>query len=52
MKRLGLHGLRRGKVVRTTVPNRATPCPLDRVNRLFSRPCKTPETHMNAGDLG
>ena len=35
MKRLGLQGVRRGKVVRTTVQDRAMPCPLDRVNRQF-----------------
>ena len=35
MKRLGLQGTRRGKVVRTTVPDKALPCPLDRVNRQF-----------------
>ncbi len=35
MKRLGLAGVRRGKVVRTTVPDHAVPCPLDRVNRQF-----------------
>jgi transposase InsO family protein len=35
MKRLGLQGVRRGKVVRTTVPDKAAPCPLDRVNRQF-----------------
>ena len=35
MKRLGLHGVRRGKVIRTTVLDKATPCPLDRVNRQF-----------------
>jgi putative transposase len=35
MKRLGLQGVRRGKVVRTTVPDKALPCPLDRVNRQF-----------------
>ena len=35
MKRLGLEGVRRGKVVRTTVPDHAVPCPLDRVNRQF-----------------
>lgn len=35
MKRLGLEGARRGKVVRTTIPNKALPCPLDRVNRQF-----------------
>ena len=37
---LGLHGVRRGKTVRTTVPDASAPCPLDRVNRQFtaSRP--------------
>ena len=35
MKRLGLEGARRGKVVRTTVPDKALPRPLDRVNRQF-----------------
>jgi putative transposase len=35
MKHLGLQGARRGKVVRTTVPDKALPCPLDRVNRQF-----------------
>src|SRR3954466_5951592 len=35
MKRQGLHGIKRGKVVRTTMANAAMPCPLDRVNRQF-----------------
>lgn len=35
MKRLGIEGVRRGKVVRTTFPDRTLPCPLDRVNRQF-----------------
>ena len=35
MKRLGLQGVRRGTVVRTTVSDMKTPCPLDRVNREF-----------------
>ena len=35
MKRLGLQGVRRGKVVRTTVPDASVPCPRDRVNRHF-----------------
>ena len=35
MRRMGLHGVRRGKVVRTTRPDPAAPCPLDRVNRQF-----------------
>ena len=35
MKREGLHGARRGKVVRTTIPDKVALCPLDRVNRQF-----------------
>lgn len=35
MRRLGLRGVMRGKVVRTTVPDAKAPCPLDRVNRQF-----------------
>lgn len=35
MKRLGLQGVRRGKVVRTTIADKAIVCPLDRVNRQF-----------------
>ena len=35
MSRLGLQGARRGKRVRTTVPDQSVPCPLDRVNRQF-----------------
>ncbi len=36
MKRLGLEGARRGKTVRTTVPDKALPCPQDRVKRQFT----------------
>ena len=35
MRQLSLHGVRRGRSVRTTVPDGAVPCPLDRVNRQF-----------------
>ena len=35
MKRLGLQGVRRGKVIRTTIGDAKAPCPLDRVNRQF-----------------
>ena len=35
MQTLGLQGARRGKQVKTTVPNRKAPCPLDHVNRHF-----------------
>ncbi len=35
MKRLGLQGVRRGKVIRTTVCDAKVPCPLDKVNRQF-----------------
>lgn len=34
-RRLGLRGVMRGKVVRTTVGDAKAPCPLDRVNRQF-----------------
>ena len=35
MKRLGLSGVVRGKTVKTTISDKAQPCPLDRVNRQF-----------------
>ena len=35
MRRLGLRGVMRGKVVRTTISDNKAPCPLDRVNRQF-----------------
>jgi putative transposase len=35
MRQLGLRGIVRGKVVRTTVSDSKAPCPLDRVNRQF-----------------
>lgn len=35
MRQLGLQGVRRGKTVRTTIPDPKAPCPLDRVNRQF-----------------
>jgi transposase InsO family protein len=35
MRLCGLRGVRRGKVVRTTIGDKAVPCPLDRVNRQF-----------------
>ena len=35
MRHLGLQGVRRGKVVKTTVSDAAAPCLLDRVNRQF-----------------
>lgn len=38
MGRARLQGVRRGKVVRTTVPDTSAPCPLDRVNRQFKAP--------------
>ena len=38
MRQLGLQGVRRGKAVRTTVPDPKAPCPLDRVNRQFRAP--------------
>jgi transposase InsO family protein len=35
MKKMGLQGVIRGRRVRTTVPDKAAPCPLDHVNRQF-----------------
>ncbi|MBL8477553.1 MAG: IS3 family transposase [Methyloversatilis sp.] len=35
MRRLGLRGVMRGKVVRTTIRDHKAPCPLDKVNRQF-----------------
>ena len=35
MQRLGLRGVVRGKVVRTTISDNTVPCPLDKVNRQF-----------------
>ncbi len=35
MRQQGLRGVRRGKVVRTTISDSKTVCPLDRVNRQF-----------------
>ena len=35
MRRLGLRGVIRGRTVKTTVSDKATPCPLDKVNRQF-----------------
>ena len=35
MRQMGLCGAVRGKETRTTVPDKATPCPADRVNRQF-----------------
>ena len=35
MRRQGLRGVMRGKVVRTTISDSKAPCPLDRVNRQF-----------------
>ena len=35
MRRLGLRGVKRGKVVRTTISDKKVLCPLDKVNRQF-----------------
>jgi len=36
MRSMALHGVIRGKPVRTTISDKAAPCPLDHVNRKFS----------------
>jgi putative transposase len=38
MREMGLEGVIRGKPVRTTVSDKAAPCPLDKVNRQFRAP--------------
>ena len=38
MKAMGLEGIIRGKPIRTTVSDKAAPCPLDHVNRQFHVP--------------
>jgi putative transposase len=38
IRSMGLQGAVRGKLVRTTVSDKAAPCPLDRVNRQFQAP--------------
>jgi transposase InsO family protein len=38
MRGMGLAGVIRGKPVRTTISDKAAPCPLDRVNRQFRAP--------------
>jgi len=38
MKEMGIEGVVRGKKVKTTIPDKAAPCPLDRVNRQFRVP--------------
>ena len=35
MREIGIEGVRRGKKVKTTWPDKALPCPMDRVNRQF-----------------
>ena len=38
MRVMGLHGVIRGKAIRTTTPDKSAPCPLDHVNRQFHAP--------------
>ena len=38
MKDIGIEGVIRGKRPKTTIPDKALPCPLDRVNRQFHAP--------------
>ena len=38
MRSMGLRGVVRGKEVRTTIADKATPCPADKVNRQFRAP--------------
>ncbi len=47
MRTMGLAGVVRGRRVRTTVPDPAAACPLDRVNRQFQG--RMPEPAMGGG---
>ena len=38
MRNMGLQGVIRGKPIRTTISDKAAPCPLDHVNRQFRAP--------------
>ena len=38
MRQMGLKGVMRGKPVRTTISDKAAPCPADKVNRQFQAP--------------
>src|SRR5215475_11389182 len=38
MRDMGLQGVIRGKSVKTTISDKAAPCPLDHVNRQFKAP--------------
>ena len=38
MKEMGIAGAIHGRTVRTTVPDKAQPCPLDKVHRQFQPP--------------
>lgn len=38
MKEMGIEGVIRGKKVKTTIPDKSAPCPMDRVNRKFRVP--------------
>ena len=42
MREMGLHGVIRGKSIRTTISDKAAPCPLDQVNRQFHAPAAEP----------
>lgn len=41
MRESGLQGVIRGKPLRTTIREKAAPCPLDQVNRQFHAPAPT-----------
>jgi hypothetical protein len=46
---MSLKGATRGKAVRTTISDRAAPCPLDRVNRQFQAPLSVPGEYSSKG---
>ncbi len=56
MRGMGLAGVTRGKSVKTTVQDKAVPCPLDHVNRNFKAPApnvlRSPTSHTSAPGQG
>ncbi len=48
MRRMGLRGAVRGKETRTTIADKASPCPADKVNRQFRAP-HPPERPVGIG---
>ena len=50
MKALGIAGAIRGKPIKTTQPDTALPCPLDKVNRQFRSPAEAAQNFYKTLD--